>query len=244
MNFHIITVPSLPSTNSALKDWAAGVGEWGARGPLAPCTVLRADSQTGGRGRKGRLFVSPAGGLYMSVFLPAQAVSAPEELTCRICAAVCLAVEEAANAALSIKWVNDLYLDGRKICGILCEGIAQGYICGIGINLNTPQGGFPPEAGPAGALDRPGLTADGLMRHILRLLPRALENDFGPEALQLYRSRDYLCGKDLVWQRGDSLIPCRAEGIDEDFSLLARAGDGRILRIRAGETLLRKDLLT
>ena len=179
----------------------------------------------------------------MSVFLPPEAVTAPDELTCRVCAIVLTALEAETGAALQIKWVNDLYLGEKKICGILCEGIQTGYICGIGVNLATPPGGFPPEAGPAGALDKPGLTPDGLMRSILRRLPRALENGFRAEALQMYRNKDMLSGRDLIWLSGQGRIPCRAEGIDGDFSLMARGEDGGLMTIRAGETVLRKDHL-
>ena len=147
MSFHIITVDSIPSTNTALKDWAGGDGVLSANGPLRPLTVVRAVTQTGGRGRLGRQFISPPGGLYMSLYLPVSRVRDPLTLTPRICACVCPALESAARTELQIKWVNDLYLNGKKVCGILCEGIPGGFVCGIGVP-EDPRGRFPFGSGP------------------------------------------------------------------------------------------------
>ena len=241
MSFHIITVDSIPSTNTALKDWAGGDGVLSAYGPLRPLTVVRAVTQTGGRGRLGRQFVSPPGGLYMSLYLPASMVRDPLTLTPRICACVCLALENAARTELQIKWVNDLYLNGKKVCGILCEGIPGGFVCGIGVNLKTPEGGFPPEAGPAGALDREGLTPEGLMDAILKRLLPCLEDGFLPEVVRMYRARNMLLGQEVLWRNGADPVPCVVTGIGDDLSLTVRDPSGRAMSLRTGETLLKKE---
>ena len=242
MIFHIVTVDSIPSTNTAMKDWAGGDGVLNQNGPLRPLTALRAVTQTGGRGRRGRVFVSPPGGLYMSLYLPGGLVNDPLTLTPRICACVCTALEAAAGEALQIKWVNDLYLNGRKVCGILCEGIAGGYVCGIGVNLVTPEGGFPPEAGPAGALDLPGLTPEGLMADILNRALPCLEDSFLPEVVRMYRTRNMLLKQEVLWRDGDRDIPCRVTGIGDDLSLTVEDAAGRVTAVRTGETVLRKEI--
>ena len=117
-------------------------------------TAVLAKRQTAGRGRLGRSFFSPEGGLYLSVILRPQCK--PEDLalmTPMAAVAVCRALEELCIAP-RIKWVNDLYLGGKKLCGILCEGCGDAVIVGIGLNLYTPEGGFPADI-PATALDVP-----------------------------------------------------------------------------------------
>ncbi len=241
MNFRIITLDTIPSTNTALKDWARGEGILASRGPLEPWTVLRAASQTGGRGRQGRVFVSPPGGLYMSLYLPGDAVKNPAELTPRLCAAVYLALKGLTGADFMIKWVNDLYLNGKKIVGILCEGVQAGYVCGIGVNLVTPPGGFPPEAGPAGALDGYRAEPEELQSRILERVPAALEESFAPKALRLYRERNFLLGRNVIWLDWGRRVPCRVTGIGDDFSLTAADGAGRSLSVRTGETVIGED---
>ena len=124
------------STNTRLKEWAR-------EGRIAAPYVLTADSQTAGRGRLGRQFVSPPGtGLYMSLFF-----SLPPwdpGLTAILAAvAACRAIEELTDARPKIKWVNDLFFRGKKICGILAERIDEGIILGVGVNLRrmTPRPG-------------------------------------------------------------------------------------------------------
>lgn len=101
-------------------------------------TMITADIQTGGRGRKGKSFASE-GGLYMSILLKPTHPSYP--ITCAAAVAVQEAVFELCGTALSIKWVNDLFLDRKKVCGILTEaqtinGEISGFVCGIGVNTN------------------------------------------------------------------------------------------------------------
>ncbi|MBQ2455467.1 MAG: biotin--[Firmicutes bacterium] len=113
-------------------------------------------SQTGGKGRYGRSFFSPEGGLYLSILLPYEE---PGTITCGAGACAVRAIARTTGKDLRIKPVNDLYMDGRKIAGILAEAVTDlegkplAVVLGIGINLIAPEGGFPEEIrNRAGAL--------------------------------------------------------------------------------------------
>ena len=139
-------VPSLPSTNTALKAMAADGAPEG--------TVLIAGEQTAGRGRMGRSFYSPPdSGLYLSLLLRPD-MSAVEATRLTACAAVAVAetIEALSGREAQIKWVNDILVDGRKVCGILTEasvdcenGMMRHVIIGIGVNTHVPKTDFPEE---------------------------------------------------------------------------------------------------
>ena len=111
-------------------------------------TVVLADSQTKGRGRGEHSFASPEGGIYFSCLLkgcseddpPSYARLAPYDaalLTPKAAVAVCTALEELLGLEPGIKWVNDIFLGGKKVCGILCEHAGNSYVAGIGINVKS-----------------------------------------------------------------------------------------------------------
>lgn len=145
---------TLPSTNTALRARAQSGAPEGL--------VLLAAEQTEGRGRAGRDFYSPAGtGLYLSLLLrPVCATADAPLLTLAAATAAAEAIEEVTGQSPAIKWVNDLLLGGKKICGILTEaalslesGGLEYAVLGFGLNLAPPDGGFPaPLADIAGAL--------------------------------------------------------------------------------------------
>lgn len=186
------------STNLRLKEAARA-------GRVAPPFLLTADSQTAGRGRLGRTFVSPPGtGLYMSLLIapPPQAESG--HITLLAAVAVCRAIEETAGLSPKIKWVNDLFLNGRKICGILAERIDEGVVVGVGVNLRAPPGGFPPEARPAGALDAP-VDRGELAGLIARYLLDGMEDPGDPAILDAYRARMPLVGKTVLFTQNGAI---------------------------------------
>lgn len=125
-------------------------------------TVIVAEEQTAGRGRRGRSFFSPAGtGIYLSILVrPALAAERAHLLTCSAAVAVAEAIEACAGVDASIKWVNDVYCRGKKVAGILTEGsfdleggVLQHAVVGIGVNVRPPHAGFPAEiAERAGAV--------------------------------------------------------------------------------------------
>lgn len=117
------------STNSVVKDMLRS----GAKSP-----VVIARSQTGGKGRGGRSFGSPPGtGLYLTMGIPPLPdLSLP--LTAFVGSCVLRAAKKVCDGSVAIKWVNDVLINEKKVCGILCEAIPEGVAIGIGVNVNTP----------------------------------------------------------------------------------------------------------
>ena len=228
------------STNTALRAMAeAGAPEG---------TVYIAQSQTGGRGRMGRSFFSPAGtGLYLSLLLrpttwePARAA----QLTAAAAAAMCEAIREVTGKEPGIKWVNDLLLDGKKVCGILTEasfsmesGVLEYAVLGLGVNVYPPEGGFPKELGEiAGAvLDTPG--EDVRNRLAGEFLNRFLAGYAHPEDrsfLDTYRRRSVAVGRDITVLSGGHERRAFAFGVDDDCRLLVRYDNGTEQALSYGE---------
>ena len=230
----------IPSTNTALRALAeAGAPEG---------TVYLAQGQTGGRGRMGRSFYSPAGtGLYLSLLLrpvswePARAA----QLTAAAAAAMCEAIREVTGKEPGIKWVNDLLLDGKKVCGILTEasfsmesGVLEYAVLGLGVNVYPPEGGFPGELGEiAGAvLESPG--EDVRSRLAGEFLNRFLAGYEHPEDrsfLEVYRSRSVAVGRKITVLSGGTERRAIAYGVDDDCRLLVRYPDGTEQALSYGE---------
>ena len=242
--FQLTVSPSVTSTNTVLR----GLAEQGA----PEGTVVIAGEQTGGRGRMGRSFYSPAGsGIYLSLLLrpvnadPRQTVT----LTAAAAVALCQAIETVSGKAPQIKWVNDIFLDGRKVCGILSEaafGLESGspeyVVVGVGINACAPEGGFPPELREiAGALwEKP--VPDGKNRLAAEFLNRfwLLYTVGGPAAfLEDYRRRSLVTGRDITVLLGGSETPARALDIDENCRLLVRYESGETAALSYGEVRIR-----
>ena len=214
-------------------------------------TVVVAAAQTAGRGRSGKSFLSPAGtGLYMSVLLrPQLAMGDALLITTAAAVAVAHAVERVAAVTAQIKWVNDVYVDGKKVCGILTEGaldLENGglryAILGIGINICPPAGGFPPELAPiAGALTETGgealraPLAAAVLDEFFALYPHLTEKPFYDD----YVSRSLLTGRQIEVLRGGMHLPATALGIDRDLHLRVRYADGSEESLAAGEVSTR-----
>ena len=134
-----LTIEYVPETGSTNADLLAIPG-------VPEGTVLIAGAQSAGRGRNSRAFASPEGGLYMSVMLRPQSVTEALGITPLAAVAVARAIEEQFGLNPGIKWVNDILIDGKKVCGILAEAV-QGerlnVVLGIGVNV-TPAGGWIP----------------------------------------------------------------------------------------------------
>ncbi|MBQ0039639.1 MAG: biotin--[acetyl-CoA-carboxylase] ligase [Treponema sp.] len=153
MPFSLTLVHSIDSTNTFLMNKAAEhVPLLDEKGTLTDggkkfnLQVMAAETQTKGRGRLGRTFESPDhSGIYFSfAFVPEGGISDPALITVSACVGVCRAIEKTYGIKSRIKWVNDIYCNGKKVCGILTEGIVNpaagridGCVCGIGINIRT-----------------------------------------------------------------------------------------------------------
>lgn len=213
MEYRIEKYDTVTSTNDLLKEKARAGAPAG--------TVVVAARQTAGRGRMGRSFLSEDGGLYMSVLLrPAGAAADALRITAHAAVAVALAMEKHTGKPAAIKWVNDIYQGGKKVCGILAEGQASAagmdfVVLGIGLNLKAPEGGFPEALRDiAGALfAEESFDKDAVIRDILENL--SYENAYAE-----YAKRDMLLGKTVtVYRGGEVVCTAKASGITEDFGL-------------------------
>lgn len=240
-----VVYDTISSTNTVLKSMAA---EGAAEG-----LCLIAGEQTAGRGRMGRSFYSPSGsGVYMSLLLrPQMSASDATRITATAAVAAAETVEEIAGVKADIKWVNDIYVGGRKVCGILTEagmdfesGLVSYVIVGIGINTRIPEGDFPEEIrGIAGALTGNGGIPEFRCRiaaGVLDRLMREYDRLGSVECYEKYRSRSLITGKDInILSPGREPIAARAVDIDRDFALIAELSDGSIKKISSGEVSIR-----
>ncbi len=239
--FHIIVVPVADSTNIRLK----GLAEKGS----AEGTVFIALEQTAGRGRLGRSFYSPKDtGLYMSILLR-PTFQAREALHITTCAAVAAAeaIDKVANVHTVIKWVNDIYMNGKKIVGILTEssidfksGGLEYAVLGIGINLTTAD--FPEELKDIAASVsdknedlRPQVAAEFLNRFF-----EYYENLTDKPYLSEYRRRSMLDGMDISFIRGNDSFNGRVIGIDDELRLVVQLENGETEAFSSGEVQLKK----
>ncbi len=235
-------LPECVSTNLLLKERAGSLPSWH--------TVI-ARRQTGGRGRMGRSFSSPEGsGLYMSVLLRPELP--PEDaalITPAAAVAVCRAAEELGSDRAEIKWVNDVLIGGRKVCGILTEagtgsrpGTLDYAVVGVGVNVTAPEGGFPPEiADIAGAVfprrqpDTLDRLAAAFLRHFYGIYASLPGGDFRAE----YRARSCLTGKRVNVLRGGGAREALVLAVDERCRLCVRYGDGTEEALFSGEVSIR-----
>ena len=221
---------TLDSTNNRAKALAAAGAPHG--------TAVIADSQTGGRGRLGRSFFSPEhAGIYLTVILrPDCAPERANLLTSLAAVATARAVEEVSGADVKIKWVNDLYLNDKKICGILTEaglGAEAGRLeyAVVGIGVNTGRMVFPPElreiATSVGNETGKEPDRNRLIAEILNELD-ALYGDLETGAfLAESRRRSNVIGRTVTVIEGGKQYPAKALDIDSQGRLVIETEEGR-----------------
>lgn len=229
------------STNDELRRKAAENAPEG--------TVCIADCQTAGKGRMGRSFVSPAGtGIYLSVLLrPRKAPDALMTLTAQAAVAVFRAIREVCGVCPEIKWVNDLQLGGRKICGILTElsveaesAFVSHAIVGVGINCGQTRDAFPEELrGIAGSVfSEAGIRVDRnlLAAALIRQLSRLPELDWHAD----YREHCATLGKQVEVSSGTERFDAEAIDIGPSAELIVRRSDGALLALNSGEVRVKQ----
>lgn len=187
-------------------------------------TLVIADKQTAGRGRLGRQWESNKGGIYMSVVLPAKNTPAVITLVCAI------AVRRAFGKG-EIKWPNDIVIDGRKVCGILCERTEKAIVCGIGININNKISDNIP------ATSITGVNPTRLAANILNELENLLEGDF--KTLK----EEYECYCVNINRPVEAIYENRtvkgtATGVTDTGELIIATPDGEII-VNSGEVSVR-----
>ncbi len=237
---------TLDSTNNRLKELAAEGASHG--------TVVIAEQQTGGRGRMGRSFHSPAGkGVYLSVLLrPRCQASELMHLTCAAAVATCDGIENATGYRPEIKWINDLVGNGKKLGGILTElsldpksGTVPYAIVGIGINCRHTAKDFPQELkNTATSLEAlTGKTAypEQIAAAIVTALYQTDANLLNQkvEILARYRENCITLNKQIVIHKEKDSLLATAIDIDENGCLVVRYPDGSIGAVNSGEVSIR-----
>ena len=214
----------------------------GVKSPF--CTV--AAMQTGGRGRLGRSFFSPKGGLYLCLTMAGSSITCPDMVTISAAVAVSESIEALSGRKTAIKWVNDIYLDGRKIVGILTEGIVNmelggldEVIVGIGVNLSGTEDEIPEDLrGKMGFIYQdspPAVSRAALAADISKRLLDIQSTDF----ISLYRERCFVIGREVTVIKAGKMIQAYAYGLDDAGHLLVRYTDGREEVLSSGEVSLR-----
>ena len=201
--------------------------------------VLFAAEQTAGRGRTGRTFYS-RDGLYMSVLFPSLPTETASFLTHIAAVAVARSIREVTGLPALIKWVNAVYIDGKKVCGILSESVptpfGRRYIVGIGVNVGTPKGELPSDIQGIAAYfagDKNALAAR-ITEALFRLV-----NDFDVGALrEEYAALSFLLGKTVTVSDAAGERPATVLGLTPSLGLEVRYSDGTRAELISGEVHL------
>ncbi len=245
---------TVDSTNNLLKSYAE-------RGIVSD-TVVIAESQTAGRGRLGRTFYSPDGmGIYFSLLLhPKKQITSCTDITTMAAVAEVLAIESILKITPAIKWVNDIYYNNKKVSGILAEakvnadtGVPEYVILGVGINIYTPENGFPEDiAQVAGALlpdnkEIPNLKnrlVAGFLINFLKLYNNLPDKSY----MDIYREKCFCIGKNVMVTNSDhtEILDQNADrthayvvGVNDDGNLHVRYPDGFEENLSSGEISIR-----
>lgn len=254
--FLIYSYPEVTSTNDLLLE----AGREGAKSG----TVVAAFSQTAGKGSKGRSFYSPPEGLYLSVLVrpgartnastvdgappicPPLTVEETQLITPAVACAVADACEKFCRRPVGIKWVNDIYLTGKKVAGILTESAVdvndeRFYVIGVGVNISPPEGGFPEEfAENTTALfyEKPFSAVRTLLQdQILGNINNRLNQIRGRDFLYDYTRRSVLIGYTVEVHPLDGTEPYLAEAvrIDKQARLIVRTAQGELKTLSSEE---------
>ena len=239
-NLDLTVLPTAPSTNALVREKAN-------QGCPEGCVIV-ACGQTAGRGRYGRQFFSPVDtGVYLSLLLRPTAYS-PQQATCltaAAAAAMCQAIESVTGQQPGIKWVNDIFLHGKKVCGILTEaavnletGSLDYMVLGAGVNLYPPLEGFPEEIQSIAGSVLEHRTPEAKNRLAGEFLNRFWDFYTHPERkayLEDYRARSLAIGRNVTVLSNGQAVSAYAYGIDDDFRLLVRYGSGETEALSYGE---------
>ena len=244
----LLVFDSVDSTNNVLKDLAS-------KGAVSG-TVVIADQQTGGKGRRGRSFASPSGaGIYLSyLFKPDSGFDKISDLTSWTAVAVSDAIRSAYGLDSQIKWVNDLLMNRKKICGILTEVTVEGEsgfidTCIIGIGVNVNEDNFPPEISEIAtsiSMENGGkkFVRAELAAEIIRSMDKlAAKWPEDPYYIERYRELNITTGSKItafpqMTENGLGRTG-KAIAINDDFSLKVEFDDGSTENLRSGEVSVR-----
>ena len=222
----------ITSTNAVLKKMASeGAKEW---------KILVAEEQTNGRGRLNRNFYSPSNsGIYMSILLKPEVISTEALfITTMAAVAVSEAIEKVTNVKTEIKWVNDVYCNGKKVCGILTEaslnlenGKLDYAVLGIGINLKTPKDEFPE--------DIRNIAGSKITSEVLSNIYKYYKHLEKHEFMDKYKEKSMLIGKYVYIKDKEPKEQLLVKDIDDTAALVVEHSDGRIEKLSTGEVSVR-----
>lgn len=213
--------------------------------------VLLSRCQTSGKGRLGRSFFSPhSTGVYMSLLL--RPACRPQEavlITTAAAVCVCRALEKAGAGNPQIKWVNDIFLNGRKVCGILTEaGFGSGgsrldyAVLGVGLNMYAPKDDFPVSlqsvAGAAFSVEEES-RSNRFVAEFLNEFFEVYSELSHRKYIEEYRKRCFVLGQKINIVSGSSTTPAMAIDVDENCNLVAETENGERIVLGTGEISVR-----
>ena len=234
----------LASTNEAAKQIAKQGGK--------ERTVIIAETQTRGKGRLGRQWVSPKGGIWLSILLrPEIDAKATARLTFVAATAVASTIHDTLGLEPEIKWPNDILIRRRKVCGILTETAARGdtidfAILGVGINANTDLGAFPEGLQSAvtslqnelgHSVDREALLQD-FLRNFEQRYRCLLQRSWSP-LLQEWKSFAKFLGERVAIDSIGEVFEGEAVDVDDAGALIVRLDNGALRKVVAGDVRLK-----
>lgn len=241
-NIKIIRYTVTDSTNTRAREYAE---EHSVDAPV----VFIADGQTNGRGRRGRSFDSQTdAGLYISfLYKPKTQSLDVSKITAYAAVKVCRVLSRCAGVEVGIKWVNDVYHNGKKLCGILTEGEfslnGKGFdyvICGIGINIRKRK--FPKELSEI-ATTLEDITGESVDKELLasELIAEFFSSSDTSELIREYKARSVLIGNEVeVHALSGEVYSARVVDINDDAELLVQTKDGEVKKLISAEVSVRK----
>lgn len=243
-NCEIEVFQCVASTNTIIKEEAQKGKKEGY--------VAIANEQTAGRGRRGRVFVSPQGtGVYMSILLRPSEMKAEQavKITTIAAVAVCEAIEKVSGKTAQIKWVNDIFMQGKKVCGILTEAsidMESGWldyaVLGIGLDVYRPTQGYPKDLEPiiGAILDAPLSDAKNkLAGEVLNSFMKYYLQIETSEYAEEYRNRSLVIGKKVNVLSGNTSRKATVLDVDDECRILVRYEDHTEELLSSGEISIR-----
>ncbi|NYB72947.1 biotin--[acetyl-CoA-carboxylase] ligase [Sedimentibacter hydroxybenzoicus DSM 7310] len=216
-------------------------------------TVILAEEQLSGKGRMGRGFYSPPeSGIYMSIILkPKLNMNDSVLITTAAAVAVSLAIEKTTGIVTQIKWVNDIYLNDKKICGILTEavtdmesGTIESVVVGIGLNIKTES--FPVDIeNTAGSIFKIGETKfirNQLSAEIINNVLSVLNDISSRKFIEIYKERSMILGERIRYFRDNQWFEGYAQDIDSNGALIVFHDNGHKEILNSGEITVRRSL--
>ncbi|MBQ9757391.1 MAG: biotin--[Clostridia bacterium] len=239
-SYDVIVLKTVNSTNSYIKKLT--------KDDAPHETVVIADKQTEGRGRLGREFFSPEGtGIYMSILLKPDKISLnPSLLTVAAGVAVCRTIKSISKTPPAIKWVNDIFLSGKKVCGILAEstadsktGTINNIIVGIGLNVTTPSSVFPGKLSDiAVSLFPENTIRNKIIANIIDEFKRIYDFCDKECLIEEYKSYSCVLGKKISFTKGGETFAGIATDINMEGNLIVKLENGKTITLKSGEVSL------